>query len=221
MDSNIAIILVIHIVGGGLSMLTGFTNMALKKGTLIHKRVGDVYLVSLLATSFTSIILAVKINNSILSAIGIITLYLLVSGVRYLTLRKRVQNKRLKLNDWLPSILLFVYSMYLVIHSIVYFSQHSESKVYLLLLGIISLFMVWQDVSIFKGIVKKDNFHQTMHLQRMIPSFAALIISFLMVNAMFLPLWMSFFLPTVAMLPFIFIWTKKYSKIKLTDRMLH
>lgn len=222
MDSSTALILVIHIIGGGLAMLAGFTNMAMKKATLLHKRIGGVYIVALIANAFTSIILSIKINNSILGALGILTLYLIVSGIKYLSLRKRVQHRRLTMSDWLPTILLFSYSAYLIVDAFLHFNDYNNnSAIYLLIIAALSLFMVWQDVAIFKGLVKKDNFHQTMHLQRMIPSFIVLLISFLMVNSLFLPIWASFLLPIVSIFPFMIIWTKKYSKSKLTDRMLH
>lgn len=77
-------LILVHALLGGIALLSGTVVLMLKKGTLLHKRLGNVFFYTLLISSIISLIVSVAEGheNAFLFSIGLFTLYLLGSGKR-------------------------------------------------------------------------------------------------------------------------------------------
>lgn len=208
-------VLILHIVSGVIALLVGTVNLMRKKGDEIHKSIGSLFVLAMLISSFSSIILSIIKSNVFLFLIGFLTLYLIGMGIRYpSSLRRRVRHKRVKWTDWILPFLLMIYSVCLFYLCIVSFWRGKSFGYVLLMFGLIGAMMVYQDFINLSGRSKEYNFGVIMHIQRMVGSYIAALTAFLVVNITLLPGFVIWTLPTLLFTPFIVYWTRKYRGIK-------
>lgn len=84
----------------------------------------------------------------------------------------------------------------------------------LIVFGSMSILMVLQDFRTYRGKSKLKNFWLLIHFQRMIGAYIAAITAFLVVNNTYLPSIIAWLMPSVIIVPLIFLWSKKYKIIK-------
>ena len=82
----------------------------------------------------------------------------------------------------------------------------------LLVFGSIALLMVRRDVLTYRGRGQFVNPRQAMHLQRMVGGYIGTVTAFMVVNIRtpYIPGVVVWLFPTVALVPLIFRWSKKY-----------
>lgn len=199
--------LVLHIVGGTLGLLSGLFVLCAQKGTLWHMRAGRIYAVSMIVAACSALVLSVVHPNAFLFIVGIFTLYLVVSGWRYIRWPQRMHAAR---TDWLIMILMLLFSGGFFSRGAALLFGGETFGLVLVVFGMISLLMCAQDFRNFTGRSPVANFWLTTHLQRMTGGYIASLTAFLVVNNTFLPALMAWMLPTVLLTPLIFFWTKKY-----------
>lgn len=88
-------ILYMHIIGGGLGLLSGLVASLSKKGSLIHRNSGKIFLVSMLVCYGIGAAVAPFLNEGqrVNFVAAILALYLLVSGVQAVKLRSYTASK--------------------------------------------------------------------------------------------------------------------------------
>lgn len=74
------IILAIHIIAGSIALLSGTLAMIFPKGLRKHRLSGQSFSVSMLVTSSSAILLGLLNPSGFLMAVGLFTLYLVISG---------------------------------------------------------------------------------------------------------------------------------------------
>lgn len=84
MMTSFKIFLIVHIAGGSIGLLTGLLNIIQKKGDKKHKQIGRVFYFSMLVAGLSSLVLSYLKQNYFLFMVGLFTLYMVVSGQRYL-----------------------------------------------------------------------------------------------------------------------------------------
>lgn len=83
------ILLVIHVLGGSIAVLLGFCLILTKKGNKIHKKIGKIYFYTMLNTSIVAIPITTYLRpNLFLFLISIFSIYMLLTGIRYLKKKK-------------------------------------------------------------------------------------------------------------------------------------
>ena len=110
MDIFFIIILVLHILGGSIGLITGTINIARRKGDRIHKKTGKVFLFSMLTTGFSALILSVLHPNFFLFIVGVFTLYLTATGKRSLFFNRKI-NQSPQAIDWFMTITMLLASI--------------------------------------------------------------------------------------------------------------
>jgi hypothetical protein len=75
--------------------------------------------------------------------------------------------------------------------------------------------MVRNDLKIYSGKIKFENYWLLIHIQRMIAGYIAALTAFLVVNNTYLPSIVAWLLPTVIFTPLIFYWSKKNAVKKI------
>ncbi len=195
--------LILHIIAGFTALLTGTAILFIRKGGTVHRRAGLAFFISLMAVSFSSFLLSVVHPNPFLFMIGAFTLYQGLSGYRAVKVRLRTTGVR----DLLITLLGAVDAVAMCI----------SGQVVLMVFGGISAFLVVGDVRVHALTLRRQPVPRHTWLQRhighMMGSYIATFTAFLVVNFSSSPLgvWV-WFMPSVAFVPLILIWTRHYTK---------
>lgn len=207
------IFLIVHIAGGSIGLLTGLLNIIQKKGGKKHKLIGRVFYFSMLMAGFTSLVLSCLHPNYFLFMVGLFTLYMVVSGQRYL---KHIQQERQEIEkiDWAISIIMLLSGLLFIGLGIWSILKSNLFGLVFVTFGSLGLLFVWQDFLNFNKKSSIKNYWLIGHLQRMTGAFIASITAFLVVNAKYFPdIIPGFFywlLPTIILTPLIVKWSNKY-----------
>lgn len=207
------IILALHVTGGTVGLLSGTINIVRKKGDKKHKLTGKFFLYGMLLTGISSIILSLLHPNYFLFIVGIFTIYMTISGTRYLYLKDLSENKKNLLLDWILSGWMLLFGIAFLFFGFKLFIQHENFALVFILFGIISLRFVYTDWKNYSSQSKIKNFWLIAHIQRMTGAYIAAMTAFLVVNQ-FIPGFIVWIAPTIILTPLIFKWTRKYSVIQ-------
>jgi uncharacterized membrane protein len=204
------IFLTLHIVSGSLGLLSGTFNMFWKKGDRTHRIVGKVFFYSMISTAISALTLSIIKPNHFLFIIGIFTFYLVVTGTRYLKLKRLLINQKPSPLDWTLVYAMLTFGLVFIAYGGYQISIKSNAGVILCIFGIISLLLVRQDFKIYKGNTKDSNYWLLQHITRMVAAYIAATTAFLVVNNNVLPGVIAWLLPTVIGTPLIRVWVKKH-----------
>lgn len=204
------ILLGIHIATGTLSLFVGGYIMFARKGDNRHKKIGNNYYYSMLINACTAIPMSYLHPNLFLFLIGIWTLYMLITGKRYLKLKSMNDVSEI---DWIITIISAITAMVFLFLGFKFLSgSNSFGYVVISFASLMSL-MAIQDFLNYKGKSKVKNFFITTHIQRMVGSYIATTTAFLVVNNTVLPSILAWLLPTIVLTPFIVVWSRKWRTI--------
>lgn len=201
------ILLGIHIVGGGISLLLGFIILCLKKGNKRHQLLGNLYGYTLGTASVVAIPMSYLHPNYFLFIISVFTIYMLLTGKRYLQ-KKELSN--VTITDWILTILIANFGTAFIGFGILHIIKSNVFGIVFIVFGLISYLFVYQDYLNFTGKSTVKNFFLITHLQRFIGSYIASVTAFLVVNNTLLPSVIAWLLPAILMVPLIIKWSRKY-----------
>jgi uncharacterized membrane protein len=207
MEPIFKFLLYIHITGGFISLLLGSIILITPKGSHRHKVLGKIYFFALLAAAVVSLPMAVLHPNYFLFIVGVFTLYMLLSGVRYL---QKKNNENVSISDWLLLGTMLVFGLGFVGFGLFHIMKSNSFGAVFFVFGLVSLFFVRADYKNYKGLASYKNYWLTTHIQRMVGSYIATATAFLVVNRPPLPATIAWLLPTVLLVPFIIRWSKKF-----------
>src|SRR3954453_10114634 len=83
--------LIVHIAGGMIAVLAGFMALVVRKGSRLHRRTGDVFVISMLFMSSGGAYIALRKSQPSNVFAGTLTFYL-VSTAALVVMRKPKQN---------------------------------------------------------------------------------------------------------------------------------
>lgn len=201
------ILLVIHITGGAIGLLAGSYNMLTKKGTKLHKQVGQLFFYALLISAVVALPMSYLHSNYFLLIVGVFTSYLLLTGKRYLAKKSIADVSNI---DWLLCILMLLFGAGFIAWGINLLLHKINFGTVLLVFGTFSMLLVWQDNRNFKGRSPIKNYGLTNHIQRMIGAYIASLTAFIVVNNSILPGVVAWLLPTAILVPVLIKWSRKY-----------
>ncbi|MCW3126835.1 MAG: hypothetical protein JWO03_2493 [Bacteroidetes bacterium] len=208
-------ILILHIIGGGTGLIAGTINTIRKKGDRIHRLIGKCFLYGMLTSATCALILSVLHPNYFLFIVGIFTIYMTGTGVRYLSLKQLGDGQKPALVDWALTGSMLLFSAAFIGFGIYNLVQGKTFGLVFVAFGYISSRMVRSDIKNYMGASEIKNIWFVTHLQRMIGAYIAAITAFLVVNFPqdILPGRWSFAIwlfPSVVLVLLILVWTKKY-----------
>lgn len=214
METIFSFFLIIHVIGGTVGLIAGFWNMIAKKGDAKHRMVGKVFSISMLGAGLSALVLSVMNPNLFLFMVGIFTVYMVLTGNRYLKLKMLAQNQKPKMMDWtLTMIMLLAGVLLLGLGMRILLNSNAFGLVYLTF-GFLGLMFVRQDVTNYSGKSLLLNYWLLEHLQRMTGAFIASSTAFLVVNASYLPasipIFVYWLVPSLVVTPLIVKWSRKY-----------
>ena len=94
------ITLIIHIISGFSGLVLGTINIIRKKGGKQHRQIGRLFVFFMVSTGISSLILALIHPNVFLFIVGILTVYLVGTGDRYMRLRLLGKGQKPAFIDW-------------------------------------------------------------------------------------------------------------------------
>ncbi len=210
MEILFKILLLLHIFGGGVGLLSGTINIIRKKGDKKHKLTGKFFLYGMLLSGVSALALSVMHPNYFLFIVGIFTLYMVSTGERYLFLKQLLNGQSPIFLDWILAGSMLVFGIAFIVFGIKIYLQQEKFGLVFLVFGYISLRFVYSDWQNYTGKAKHKNYWLLAHLQRMTGAYIASLTAFLVVNKL-LPRIIMWLLPTILLTPLIFIWSRKYS----------
>jgi len=213
MDLLFKIILILHILGGAIGLITGSINISRPKGDKTHKQVGSVFMVAMLTAGFSSLVLSVLHPNFFLFVVGVFTIYLTATGRRSLYFKQT--QKTPQVIDWILTITMLLASIVFIGLGVIKLLKGNTFSIALIVFGVLGIRFSRTDIINYRGKSKLKNHWLTGHLQRMIGSYIAALTAFLVVNGNYIPdifpAFLVWILPTIVLLPFIIRWTRKFT----------
>jgi len=201
-----SIFLWLHIISGSIGLLSGTVNLVKRKGDKAHKIIGKVFFVSMCLAGVSSLILASIHPNQFLFVMGVFTLYQVLTGQRYLILKKQQASYY----EWFLTASMLIFAIYFAGYGAYKLYQGVFFGIVLMVFGLFALLMVKTDYANYTGKPMYKNFCLVTHLQRMIGAYIASLTAFLVVNNTILPGVIAWLLPSVLLVPFIMAWSNKY-----------
>ncbi len=213
-------ILTIHIFFGSIGLILGTLVMIRKKGDKSHKQLGKYFAMSMLLAALLSFSLSIIHPNIFLFTIGIFTMFMVITGWRYLYLRKLNNNQKPLLFDKITNLIMLAFCcsfFYMGINSLL---QNNYFGLAPLILGIFSTKYLIEDLKIYFGKIKEPNYWLLEHIKRMSGAYIASFTAFLVntsgriiakIPAMDNFAFLVWVLPAIIALPFIIKWVKFYS----------
>lgn len=211
MENIFTPLLIVHILSGGISLVCGTAVLVSKKGYDLHRRLGKVYFYALMIACLVALPMCYLHPNLFLATISSISLYMLLSGMRYIQI-KDVSGFRSADRIVIGS--MAVVSTTFAVWGFLLLIQQKYFGLVLLVLGLVTLNFVRQDLLCLRGVNKYSNFGLVRHLQRLCGSYISSVTAFVVVNNTFLPGVVAWLLPAAVISPLIFRWSRIWGKIK-------
>lgn len=204
------ILLITHVLCGTVSLIAGTINVLLKKGNKTHLIIGKVFYYSLLIGALVSLPMAYLHPNYFLFIVGVFTIYMLMSGKRFLRIKSIFD---VKLQDKILAFIMLFFGLGFIGFGGFKIYDENLFGIVFLAFGFVSLRFVYIDFKLFKAQSKFKNYGLVTHIQRMTGAYIASVTAFLVQNIKFMPSFVIWLLPSFLIVPFIFIWVKKYKKL--------
>ena len=210
--------LTLHILGGTFALLTGLINLVRKKGDRTHKSMGKIFFISMLTTGGSAFVLATIHPNHFLFIVGVFTVYMVLTGYRYLRLKSPKTGGNPTAFDWALSAFMTLAGIYFIVLGVMLLLQSNFFGIVFIVFALLGGLFIVQDFKYFHGRTQLANYWLLAHIQRMIGGFIAAVTAFLVVNATHfpaqIPAFVYWLLPTVILTPLIVYWSGKYAVTK-------
>jgi len=216
MEKYIPWLMIAHIAGGTLSLISGILPMVVTKGNNIHRLFGKLFFFGMTVVFLTGFTVSIIKNIPFLLLISIFSYYLVANGYRSLYLKKLHRGQKPTVVDWLLNIVsglfmigMVVFGSYLIIKGAV------QMGIVSLVFGIIGTRGV---ITTIRNFIKQPTSKTIWiegHIGGMVGGYIASVTAFLVINNehyIGLPMVVAWLLPTVMLVPFIVYWVGRYKK---------
>jgi len=199
----------LHAALGGLALLAGALAIAFTKGSKRHTLSGKFFFFALLCSAGLAIVIACIPSHfsPFLLAVGVFSLYLLLSGYR--ALRFKEIKIDLRVDKMISASMLLVGISMIAVPILV----SSKVNVVLFVFGGIGLLLAIRDLKLYRQPEQLKKRWLRLHLGNMLGAYIASLTAFMVVNQLLPPLvgWLG---PTVIGSIYIVWWNRKLSRPK-------
>lgn len=207
MEEAIKILIYIHAFLGGLGLITGIGSIVVKKGSLLHKRMGKLFSIGMISSSLISMPISWLPNhkNLFLFLIGCFTIYLVLAGNR--ALKFKTLEKASVIDKMLSGSMFFfsIVMIYLGIHGLL---NDSTLSILYLFFGGFGLLLTIKDFKFYKNPKKRKNGWLKAHIGKMIGALIASVTAFI-IAGLGIGNIIAWILPTLIGTLYIIYWTRK------------
>ncbi|MDN4166982.1 DUF2306 domain-containing protein [Cytophagales bacterium LB-30] len=212
MDKLSQYTLYLHILVGGVALITGAIAIGTKKGKKWHRAAGRIYFWAMTLVFVTGIMVAYYQFNRFLFLIAFLSYYTVFTGVRFLKLKQLHKTQSPKWYDWMAGILNGLANLIFVCYGLYLFLINGLKGGTLLSLGfgMGGLFLTYTNVKPFIVKPTRANHWYTAHIGNMMGGYIATFTAFLstMVSRyQFMNPYLAFALPALIGVPLLIYWT--------------
>ena len=192
MEKVIQVLIYIHAAFGGIALLAGFVSIIAKKGNKIHKKSGLLFFYTMMFSGIIAMIVAVlpKHENPFLFAIGIFSLYFVLTGKRALNFKSKKVN--LKIDKWISFIMIITGVLMIFLPVII----AKKINIVLVVFAVIGILFSVKDLILFKDSKKLRASWLKLHLSKMLGGYISATTAFVVVNNFF-PSFYGWFIPGI------------------------
>jgi len=178
MEQTIKILIYIHAFFGGIGLLTGIGSILVKKGGLLHKRMGKLFSIGMITSSLISIPICwmPQHQNIFLFLIGLFTIYLVIAGNRVLTFKTKAKAD---MTDFMISGSMLCFSIIMISLGIYYQLANIENGILFTFFGGFGLYMTIKDFLFYKNVSEMKKQWLSKHIGKMIGALIASITAFI------------------------------------------
>ena len=182
MKNLITAMLVLHIGGGTVALLSGLVAMFTKKGSSIHRLAGRIYFWSMTAVFTGALVVSIAHQNYFLLMVGFFSYYMTVRGYRILSLKSMHQGQSVAGVDYIIMFLAGLFIISLLIFGCVWLVHGQAMGAVAVTFGLIGCGFLWLDVRRFWN-PPADRMHWWYgHINSMGGSYISAITAFIVVN---------------------------------------
>jgi len=207
MEQTIKILIYIHAFFGGIGLLTGIGSIFVKKGGLLHKRMGKLFSIGMITSSLISIPICwmPQHQNIFLFLIGLFTIYLVIAGNRVLTFKTKAKAD---ITDFIISGSMLFFSIIMVSLGIYCQLTNIENGILFTFFGGFGLYMTIKDFIFYKNVSEMKKQWLSKHIGKMIGALIASITAFIVAGIGIgnVIAWMT---PSILGTIYILYWNKK------------
>ncbi|UPT66349.1 MAG: hypothetical protein M0D57_18045 [Sphingobacteriales bacterium JAD_PAG50586_3] len=216
MEKLLHTLIIIHIAGGALSLLSGILPMVVTKGNNTHRLFGKIFFAGMTVVFLTGFTVSLIKNLQFLFLISIFSYYLVASGYRSLYLKKLHRGQKPAVVDWLLNIVAGLFMAGMVVWGIYLIANGAISMgIVSLVFGLVGVRGVYKSVNSFIKQPTSKILWIEGHIAGMVGGYIAAVTAFLVVNNdkyIGLPGLVAWLLPTLLLVPLIIFWSRKYKK---------
>lgn len=174
--------LVVHIAGGVIALLTGLVSIFSVKGSSTHRLAGKIYFVGMTAVFIGAVFTAIGHHKDFLLMVGFFSYYLTVRGYRVLFLKKLPEGQKAKSIDWVIVIISATFIFTLLGWGFWALSLGEGIGIAALLFGILGSNFLLRDIKNFVRPPKEKMHWWYSHIGSMGGSYISAVTAFVVVN---------------------------------------
>ena len=207
MEQAIKILIYIHAFFGGVGLITGIGSIIVKKGKSLHKKMGKLFSIGMITSSLISLPICwmPKHQNIFLFLIGLFTIYLVISGNRALTFKRKMKAN---LTDQLISGSMLFFSVIMISLGIYCQLNSIENGILFTFFGGFGFYMTITDFIFYKNFSETNKNWLSKHIVKMIGALIASITAFIVAG---LGIWnlIAWVTPSILGTIYIIYWNRK------------
>ncbi len=190
--------LILHIIGGTLALLSGLVAMFTAKGGKLHRLAGKIYFWSMTAVFVGAVVVAMGHENYFLLMVGFFSYYMTVRGYRILFLKKLYAGQKPGLVDWIISIVAGAFILILLAWGIYAMRMGSGMGIVAIVFSVIGSSFLLGDIRNFIKPPQEKMHWWYGHISGMGGSYISAVTAFIVVNVQ-LPQfqWVLWILPAI------------------------
>lgn len=207
MEKAIHVFINIHALLGGIALIAGLTSIIAKKGNKLHKKSGLVFFYSMILSGSIAMVIALLPHHEspFLFAVGIFSLYFVLTGHRALSFKTKVSHFQI---DKLISIIMILTSLLMILLPLI---LTSKLNIVLSVFACVGLIFSIKDVLLFANPNRLKKVWLKLHLGKMLSGYISATTAFVVVNQFF-PSIYGWFIPGIIGGGYITYWSKKVTK---------
>lgn len=197
-EKIISAFLIIHIIGGATSLLSGLVAMLTQKGGRPHRLAGKIYFGGMTAVFIGAVVVAIAHRNDFLLMVGFFSYYMTVRGYRILSLKKLDRGQKFAPLDWIIISVSAIFIFTLITWGVWAWMQGSGMGIVGLVFGLIGLTFLVNDIKSYVNPPTERMHWWYTHISSMGGSYIAATTAFIVVNIQ-LPhyQWVLWIIPSV------------------------
>lgn len=181
-EKILSLMLVLHVMGGTIALLSGLVSMFSVKGSPIHRLAGKIYFWGMTAVFVGALIIAVSRRLDFLLMVAFFSYYMTVRGYRILSLKKLHEGQKAGVIDWTIFLVSGLFILALLGWGVWVLQQGNSMGIVAIVFGAIGCSFLVSDIRLFLNPPKEKMHWWYGHISSMGGSYISAVTAFVVVN---------------------------------------